>query len=61
MCEAQAAATGPTNIRMSDVSGIYAAPLCLTTQHNTAVGPSVRQAEAWGTRVKKWEKTKKEG
>lgn len=44
MCEAQAAAAGPTITRMSDVSGICAAPLCLTTQHDAAVGPFVRRA-----------------
>lgn len=44
MCEAQAAAAGPTDTRMSDVSGICAAPLCLTTQHDAAVGPFVRRA-----------------
>lgn len=45
MCEAQAAA----NTRMSDVSGICAAPLCLTMQQYAAVGPSVRGAGAQGT------------
>jgi len=36
---------------MSDVSGIYSAPLCLTTQHNTelytAVEPSVKIARTF--------------
>lgn len=50
MCKAQAAATGPTITRMSDVSGIWAAPLCPTMQHNTelhtVVGSSLNGAEA---------------
>ncbi|TNN68908.1 hypothetical protein EYF80_020943 [Liparis tanakae] len=54
MCEAQAAAAGPTNTRMSDVSGICAeAPRCLTTRHytqlDTTAGPSVEQAGVQGT------------
>lgn len=53
MCEAQAAAAGPTNTRMSDVSGICSA--ALTTQHHTelftAVGPRVRPAGTQGTKV----------
>ncbi|CAB1417242.1 unnamed protein product, partial [Pleuronectes platessa] len=52
MCEAQAAVAGPTNTRMSDVSGICAAPLCLAMQQNpelhTAVGPLRKASRSLG-------------
>jgi len=50
MCEAQAAAAGPTNTRMSDVSGICAeAPLCLTTRHYTQLDTTAGPSGAQGT------------
>lgn len=52
MCETQAAATGPTITRMSDVSGICAAPICPTTQHNTELHAVVETSSEGRARQK---------